>query len=61
MTKKDGAVERSFLTNHERAAITRSVKGMCNLYDERVGTYKEATTKRIKRDQKDVQDLVILG
>ena len=32
---------------------------MCNLYDERVSTHKEATLKRMKWDQKDVESLVL--
>lgn len=58
MTKNDDAVNRWFLTSHERAAITRSMKEMCNLEDDRVGSHKESSTKRITRDEKDVESLV---
>ena len=47
------------MTSHERAAITRSVKEICNLHDERVGTHEEAATRRIRRDEKDIESLVL--
>ena len=37
--------------DYTRAAITRSVKEICNLHDERVGTHEEAATRRIRRDE----------
>ena len=51
-------MERWFLTSHERAAITKSVKEMCGVeYGERIGTHKEASATQVKRD-KDVEKLV---
>ena len=52
-------MERWFLTNHERAAITHSLKEMCGLENyERVGTQKEAGASRMKRDQEDIDRLI---
>ena len=51
-------MERWFLTSHERAAITKSVKEMCEAaYGERGGTHKEASVTQVKRDE-DVGKLV---
>ncbi|KAK3698753.1 hypothetical protein QZH41_004049 [Actinostola sp. cb2023] len=53
------ALQRWFLTSHERAAITTAVKQMCGINDpDRVGTHKEAAPKRVQRDEKDVQKIV---
>ena len=48
-----------FLTSHERAAFTHSLKEMCGLENyERVGTHKEAGSARMKKDQEDINRLV---
>ena len=48
ISQRPGAVERWFLTCHERAAITTPMKDMCDLeYSYRVGTHREATPRRI--------------
>ena len=59
ISRREDAVERWFLTSHERAAITHSLKEMCGLHNyERIGTHKEAGAARMKRDQKDIDRLV---
>lgn len=59
ITQKPGALERWFLTSHERALITTSMKEMCGLQDsDRVGTHKEAGTNRRKRDEGDVMKIL---
>ncbi|KAK3727569.1 hypothetical protein QZH41_000769 [Actinostola sp. cb2023] len=55
----EDAVDRWFLTSHERAAITQALKEMCGIGDcDRVGTHKEARATRVIRDEKDAQKLV---
>ena len=59
ISQKPGALQRWFLSCHERAAIAASVKEMCSLYDTgRVGNHKEATPKRLERDEDDVQKVL---
>ena len=59
ISRIEDAVERWFLTSHERAAITHSLKEMCGLENyERIGTHKEAGAARMKRDQEHVERLV---
>ena len=59
ISRREDAVERWFLTSHERAAITHSLKEMCGLENyERVGTHKEAGASRMKRDQEDIGRLI---
>ena len=59
ISRREDAVERWFLTSHERAAITHSLKEMCGLENyERVGTHKEARAAQMKRDQEDIDRLV---
>ena len=59
ISRRKDAVERWFLTSHERAAITHSLKEMCGLENyERVCTHKEAGAARMKRDQEDIDRLV---
>jgi len=58
-TKRDGAVDRWFLTAHTRATITRQTKDMCGMdATGKVTTHKEATIKRINRDEKDIISLI---
>ena len=59
ISNREDAVERWFLTIHERAAITQALKEMCGIdnYD-RIGTHKEGRAKRMIRDETDVQKLV---
>ena len=59
ISKRPGALERWFLTCHERAAITAATKKMCDLHDsDRVGTHRERASKRVERDEADIQKLL---
>ena len=59
ISQRAGALERWFLTCHERAAITTAMKEMCAIQDsDRVGTHREAAPKRVERDESDVQKLL---
>ncbi len=58
ITKKPDALDRWFLTAHERAAITTALKEMCGMGDDTGLTHKEAGLSRIKRDEDDVQKLL---
>ena len=59
ISRREDAVERWFLTSHELAAVTHSLKEMSGLENyERVGTHKEAAAARMKRDQEDIDRLV---
>ena len=59
ISQKPGALERWFLTSHERAVITTAMKEMCGLQDsDRVGTHKESAPNRRKRDEGDVNKLL---
>jgi len=59
ISQNPAALQRWFITSHERAAITTAVKKMCALNDsDRVGTHKEAGHNRAQRDEKDVRGIV---
>ena len=59
ISQRPGALERWFLTCHERAAITTAMKDMCALEDsDRVGTHREAAPRRMLRDDDDVRKLL---
>ena len=59
ITKSPAALERWFLTCHERTSTTTALKDMYALQDsDRVGTHKEAAPKRVRRDENDVEKLV---
>lgn len=56
--KSPGALERWFLTCHERASITMDLKDMYILQDsDRVATHKEAAPKQVQ-DESDVMKMV---
>ena len=60
ISKKPGALERWFLTAHERAAVTTATKELCGIrsnVQEEV-THKEAGRQRIQRDEEDVKKLI---
>ena len=57
ITKKPEALERWFLTSHQRAAITTAVKEMLDMGDNEV-IHKEASPSRISRDEGDVQKIL---
>ena len=59
ISRREDAVECWFLTSHERAASTHSLKEICGLENyERVGTHKEAGVSQMKRDQEDIDRLI---
>ena len=59
ITQKESALERWFLTSHERASITSATKGLCYLDDtDKVGTHKEAGSRRQQRDEADVRKVL---
>lgn len=59
ISQRASALERWFLTNHQRASITSALKDMCNLQDDdHIGSHREGSCKRIERDEEDVQKLL---
>jgi len=53
------ALERWFLTCHERASVTTALKNMYATQDsDRLDAHKEASPKRVARDEGDVQKLI---
>ena len=59
ISKKQEALDRWFLTSHERAAITSGTKTMCALQNSRrVVPHKETGEARRKKDEGDVQRLM---
>ena len=54
--QRPGALERWFLTCHERAAITTAMKDIQDSH--RVGTHREAAQRRMLRDDDDVKKLL---
>ena len=60
ISQRPAALERWFLTSHERAAITKSLKSMYGVVrDDRLGAaHKESSANRITRDEADVQKLL---
>ena len=59
ITRKPEALERWFRTCHKRAAITSAIKEICGIEDsERVGTHKESSQARIRKDEEYVKKLL---
>ncbi|CAB4003577.1 Hypothetical predicted protein [Paramuricea clavata] len=55
MSTNENAVDKWFLTSHERAAITQELKNMCGIQNcDRIGTHKETSATRVTRDENDV-------
>ncbi|KAJ8038254.1 hypothetical protein HOLleu_15626 [Holothuria leucospilota] len=47
------------MTSHQRAEITTALKNKCNMQDnDRVSQHKEATSNRIKKNEKIVRSLL---
>ena len=60
MSTNEDAVNRWFLTIHERAALTHALKEMCGPENcDRIGTHKEAEATRVSRDERDVQSYLL--
>lgn len=60
ISQKPGALERWFLTAHERAAVTTATKELCGIRRnvQKEVTHKEAGRQRIQRDEEDVKKLI---
>ena len=58
ISQNPGALDRWFLTSHERASVTTALKNMFTQDRDRVDVHKEATSKRVARDEADVQKLI---
>ena len=59
ISKNPAALDRWFLTCHERAAVTAATKQMCGFQENsRIGSHKESGGPRKIRDEMDVQKVV---
>lgn len=59
ISQKLGALERWFVTAHERAAVTTALKELCGTHsDGRTSAHKEGGSVRVQRDEEDVKKLV---
>ena len=58
ISQNPGALDRWFLTSHERASVTTAVKDMYMQERDIVHPHKEAGTKPVARDEADVQKLI---
>ena len=58
ISQNPGALDRWFLTSHERASVTTALKDMFTQERGRVDVHKEAAAKRVARDEADVQKLI---
>lgn len=58
ISQNPGALDRWFLTSHERASITTAIKEMYMQERVQVDVHKEASPKRVARDEADVQKLI---
>ena len=59
ITHNQSALQRWFLTAHERASVTTALKEMYAIRDsDRMGTHKESQPKRVQRDEEDVKKLI---
>ena len=53
------ALQRRFLTYHEKVAITTAVKQMCSFAESnRVSSHKEVEPKRVECDENEVQRII---
>ena len=58
ISQNPGALDRWFLTSHERASVITALKDMFTQERGRVDVHKEAAAKREARDEADVQRLI---
>ena len=58
ISQSPSALERWFLTIHERASITSALKAMYGIQDGEKASHKEAAPRRIKRDEEDVKKMM---
>ena len=59
ISQKPEALERWFLTAHERTAITTAIKELCGICNsDSKPAHREAGLRRISRDEEDVKKLI---
>ena len=58
ISQSPSALERWFLTIHERASITSALKAMFGLQDGDQASHKEAAPRRVRRDEEDVKKMI---
>ena len=58
ISQSPSALERWFLTIHERASITSALKAMFGLQDGEQASHKEAAPRRVRRDEEDVKKMI---
>lgn len=58
ISKSPAALEWWFFTIHERASINSALKAMYGLQDGKQTSHKEATPRRVKRDEEDVKKMM---
>ena len=57
-SQSSAALERWFLTIHERASITSALKTTYGLQDGEQASHKEAAPRRVKRDEEDIHKMM---
>ena len=57
ISQEPRALERWFLTIHERAAVTSALKNMCSIEDTSCSTVADARPGRILKDERDVDEI----
>lgn len=58
ISQSPAALERWFLTAHERASVTTALREMYGDEESNKTSHKEATPQRVKRDEEDVRKLM---
>ena len=58
ITQRPGALEKWFLTAHERAATTTATKDICGIRQTTGEAHKESSKVRVKRDEDDVRKVI---
>ena len=58
ISQSPSALERWFLTIHERASITSALKAMYGLQDGEQASHKEEAPRRVKRDEEDIKKMM---
>ena len=58
ISQSPSALERWFLTIHERASITSALKAMFGLQDGEQASHKETAPRRVRRDEEGVKKMI---
>ena len=58
ITQRPGALEKWFLTAHERAATTTATKDICGIRQTTGEAHKESGKVRVKRDEDDIRKVI---